>query len=83
MHFFRGIKNIFLKTVSYKVKRFRNGGNNVEDERIINLYWRRDEQAITETDKKYGALCSSIAYGILASSEDAEACVSDTYGRLE
>lgn len=51
----------------------------MEDERIINLYWRRDEQAITETDKKYGALCSSIAYGILASPEDAEECLSDTY----
>ena len=51
----------------------------MDDERIIDLYWQRNEQAIKETDKKYGALCSSIAYGILASPEDTEECVSDTY----
>lgn len=51
----------------------------MDDERIIDLYWQRNEQAITETDKKYGALCSSIAYGILASPEDTEECLSDTY----
>ena len=51
----------------------------MDDERIIDQYWQRNEQAITETDKKYGALCSSIAYGILSSREDTEECVSDTY----
>lgn len=51
----------------------------MEDERIIDLYWRRDERAIDETDRKYGVLCSAIAYGILESHEDTEECVSDTY----
>ena len=53
------MKNIYPKTVSYKVKAKR-GGKTLDDERIIDLYWQRNEQAITETDKKYGALCSSM-----------------------
>ena len=51
----------------------------MDDERIIDLYWQRDERAIDETDIKYGPLCSSIAYGILSNPEDTEECVSDTY----
>ena len=53
----------------------------MEDERIIELYWRRDEGAIRETDAKYGAFCQRIAMNILASFEDCEECVSDTYSR--
>ena len=33
----------------------------MEDSRIIELYWQRSENAITETDKKYGAYCSTVA----------------------
>lgn len=51
----------------------------MDDDRIIDLYWQRDECAIAETDRKYGGLCSSIAYGILANNQDSEECVSDTY----
>ena len=39
--------------------------NNMDDLRIIELYFNRDEQAIKETDTKYGKLCHSIAYNIL------------------
>lgn len=53
----------------------------MEDERIIELYWQRDEGAIRETDTKYGAFCQRIAMNILSSFEDCEECVSDTYGR--
>ena len=53
--------------------------NNVDDLRIIELYFERDEQAIKETDKKYGKLCHSIAYNILNNHEDSEECVNDTY----
>lgn len=35
----------------------------MEDAQIIDLYWRRDESAITETARKYGALCRSVAKG--------------------
>lgn len=51
----------------------------MDDQRIIELYFERDEQAIKETDAKYGKLCHSIAYNILNSHEDSEECVNDTY----
>jgi len=51
----------------------------MEDQAIINLYWERDEAAIRETDHKYGRFCYSLAFNILAVSEDAEECVSETY----
>ena len=51
----------------------------MDDLRIIELFFRRDEQAIRETAAKYGRLCYSIAYSILSSREDSEECVSDTY----
>ena len=53
----------------------------MNDRQIIDLYWARDEAAISETDKKYGRYCYAIAYNILYSNEDAEECVSDTYGK--
>ena len=51
----------------------------MEDTRIIDLYWARNEDAITQTAAKYGGYCRSISYNILYSEEDAEECVSDTY----
>ena len=51
----------------------------MDDLRIIELYFERDEQAIKETDSKYGKLCHSIAYNILNNRGDSEECVNDTY----
>ncbi|MBQ8747262.1 MAG: sigma-70 family RNA polymerase sigma factor [Clostridia bacterium] len=51
----------------------------MDDNRIIDMYFARSEDAIAETDKKYGRYCRTIAYNILFSHEDAEECVSDTY----
>ena len=51
----------------------------MEDDRIIDLYWQRDQTAIAHTQQKYGSYCHSIAYNILFSNEDAEECVNDTY----
>ena len=51
----------------------------MEDSDIVALYWARDEQAIGETDRKYGKLCRAIAMNLLGVREDAEECVSDTY----
>lgn len=51
----------------------------MDDEAIVALYWSRDESAITETDRKYGPYCRTIAQNILGSREDAEECVSDTW----
>jgi RNA polymerase sigma-70 factor (ECF subfamily) len=49
----------------------------MDDKRIIELFFAREERAIAETEKKYGALCRYIAGNVLASSEDVEECVSD------
>ncbi|MGC2872092.1 RNA polymerase sigma factor [Ihubacter sp. rT4E-8] len=53
----------------------------MEDSRIVDLYWQRDEGAISATAEKYSKYCNHIAYNILYSSEDAEECVNDTYLR--
>lgn len=51
----------------------------MEDSRIVDLYWARDEAAISESDRKYGRMLSSLSYSLLSSREDAEECVNDTY----
>ncbi len=53
----------------------------MEDKTIIDLYWARSENAISETEKKYGKYCYQIAYNILSCQEDSEECVNDTYMR--
>lgn len=53
----------------------------MEDGAIIELYWARDQRAIIASDEKYGALCRSLSLNILASREDAEECVNDTWHR--
>lgn len=51
----------------------------MEDQGIIDLFFDRSEQAIVETDKKYGGYCYAIAYNILSCREDSEESVNDTY----
>ncbi len=51
----------------------------MNDEQIIELFWERDENAIKETDKKYGRYCSTVSMSILQSELDAEECVNDAY----
>lgn len=51
----------------------------MDDNRIVELYWNRSENAITETAKKYGSYLNSISYNILINREDAQECVNDTY----
>ncbi len=51
----------------------------MDDEKIIELYWNRDENAIRETERKYGGYCYTVAYNILGERLDAEECVNDTY----
>ena len=54
----------------------------MDDQTIMDLYWERKEQAIAETEKKYGAYCRSIAWNILQDHRDAEECLSDTWMKL-
>ena len=49
------------------------------DEKIVDLYWNRDESAIDETDKKYKSYLTKIALNILSDIEDSKECVNDTY----
>ena len=51
----------------------------MEDNQIIELFWNRDEKAISETGRKYGSYCQSIAFNILHNNEDSEECVNDTW----
>ena len=51
----------------------------MEDNEIIELYWQRSQQAIAETDGKYGGRLQSLSMNILHDREDAEECVNDTY----
>lgn len=51
----------------------------MDDLQIIELYFARNEQAIRETDVKYGKLCFGLANNILNNNEDSEECVNDTY----
>ena len=51
----------------------------MNDQEIIALYFARDEQAIRETDARYGKTCMQVSMNILRSRPDAEECVNDTY----
>lgn len=51
----------------------------MQDKEIVDLYWARNENAITETNVKYGAYCRKIAMNIVDNTEDTEECTNDTY----
>ena len=49
------------------------------DQKIIDLYFARDEKAILETERAHGAFCMGVSMSILNNRMDAEECVNDTY----
>ncbi len=51
----------------------------MEDDKIVELYWQRSADAISETADKYGAYCFAIAENILHSAEDSDECVNDAW----
>ena len=51
----------------------------MDDTAIVELYFARSENAISETAVKYGGYCYSIANNILSNKEDSEESVNDTY----
>ena len=77
-------KNInFLRRSSKKydfiIENILEGVNIIDDIRIIELYFERNEQAIKETDIKYGKLCHKLSYNVLNNRQDSEECVNTTY----
>ena len=55
------------------------GDFHMEDTHIVQMYWDRNETAISESAMKYGTYCTSIAQNILQNPADAEECVNDTW----
>ncbi len=53
----------------------------MRDTEILDLYWAREERAISETQLSYGNYCYSIAWHILYDREDSDECVNDTWLR--
>ncbi len=54
----------------------------MEDEKIIDLFFARDEQALFETERLYGRLCLTVARSITENEADAEECLNDCLVRL-
>ena len=50
----------------------------MQDDRIVELYWQRNEAAIRHTDQKYGSYLMKLSYNILADWEDSRESVNDT-----
>ena len=50
----------------------------MKDEKIIELFFARDEEALRQVEEKYGALCNYVASNFLCMKEDREECVNDT-----
>ena len=53
----------------------------MEDSKIVDLYWQREERAVEESRQRYGGYCFSVAQGILDDPQDAEEVVADTWLR--
>ena len=51
----------------------------IDDEKIIEMFFERSEQAIRELDIKYGKICHNPSYNIVNNRQDAEECVNDAY----
>lgn len=49
----------------------------MKDDKIVEMYWERNEDAIRETEKKYGDYCHYLAENYLSSREDREECIND------
>ena len=49
----------------------------MEDQKIIDLFFARDEQALQECQRNYGGYCHAVARSVLGNDGDAEEAVSD------
>lgn len=53
----------------------------MEDNKLLELFFDRNEEAIRHTDQAYGRRLHTLAMGIVKNDQDAQECVSDTYLR--
>ena len=60
------------------MKGTEKGGSQMEDQEIVELYWKRDESALEHSREKYHGYLSRIAQQILYDREDSEEVVNDT-----
>lgn len=67
----------FFKKMSSYILRTLTEVKILEDEKIIEMFFDRKEEAIKAASDKYGALCNTVSYNILRNSEDARECVND------
>lgn len=51
----------------------------MKDEKIVQLFWLRNEAALQETEHKYGKYLAKIARNFLSNPEDCKESVNDTY----
>ena len=51
----------------------------MEDTQIVELFFSRSEEAISETSRKYGSYLRTIAHNVLPDSQDVEEVVNDVY----
>jgi len=51
----------------------------LEDDKILQLYFDRNEDAIKQTSEKYGSKLQAVSYRITCDRETAEECENDTY----
>ncbi len=51
----------------------------MDNRQIIQLYFDCNDDAIVETDRKYGRSCLALSKNIVGNRLDAEGCVNDTY----
>ena len=53
----------------------------MDDNAIIELFWQRSEDALTECKAKFGGFCRMVANNILQNDGDADECVNDALFR--
>ena len=53
----------------------------MEDEKILDLFFERNEQGIQEAQSKYGHYLTTVSFNILKNHEDTEECLNDTWIR--
>lgn len=51
----------------------------MEEKRIVDMFWARDEEVLLFVREKYGNLCRAIAHRLLGNAEDVEECENDAY----